>query len=174
MKRLAVILHDLAWVPASIILAYWFRFNLGTIPPIHYDSILEIFIAALPFHALTFWLFGCYRGIWRFASLPDLLRIGKAIITGVASVGASLFLYDRFLGVPRSVIFLYPIFLFLGVVSSRVLYRIFRTHRIALDRSDRERALVVGAGRAGEMLVRDILDHGQFIPVAILDDDKAK
>lgn len=174
MKRSAVFLHDLLWVPIAVVLAYWFRFNLGSIPSHYYEGAIELAVTGVVLHALSFWFFGCYRGIWRFASLPDIIRIGKAVVSGAVMAGMALFVYDRFAGIPRSVIILYPVFLFLGVVLSRVLYRMLNTHRVTLDRGDRERALIVGAGRAGEMLVRDLLDHGQFLPVAMLDDDPRK
>ena len=43
---------------------------------------LLIICLAVPFHALTLWMFGCYRGIWRYASIPDLIRIIKSVVAG--------------------------------------------------------------------------------------------
>lgn len=173
-KRIVVFLHDLLWVPLSIWLAYWFRFNLGPIPDAFHLGALQLLAVALPCHALTFWLMGCYRGIWRFASLSDVIRILKAIALGVVGSSALLFVYDRFAGVPRSAIVLYPMFLMVGVVSARVGYRLLQTHRLVLDAKQREPALIIGAGRAGNLLIRDLLDHGPFVPVGILDDDPVK
>lgn len=174
LTRWSVTLHDLLWVPVAVVLAYWFRFNLGSIPDSYHEGIVELLVAAVPVHAFAFWMFGCYRGIWRFASLPDILRIGKAVVSGALLVGVAMFIYDRFEGLPRSVVILYPILLFMGVITSRVLYRAINTHRLALDRGDRERALIIGAGRAGDLLARDLLDHGPFLPVVMLDDDRRK
>lgn len=174
LKRWLVVLHDLAWVPVAVALAYWFRFNLESVPSEQREGALELIVIAVSMHGLSFWALGCYRGMWRFASLADLLRIARAVAMGVVLVATAMFLYDRFEGTPRSVVVLYPILLFMGVVSSRMVYRIVNMHRVTLDRGDRERALIVGAGRAGDLLVRDLLDHGPFLPVIILDDSTVK
>jgi FlaA1/EpsC-like NDP-sugar epimerase len=169
-KRILIIIHDIFWVPASIYLAYWFRFNLQEVPTTYYPAMQQFIFFAIPIHALTFWLFGCYRGIWRFASLPDLWRILRAVAIGALVVSAAMFLYTRFQGIPRSVMALYPILLFIGTAGTRAAYRMWRTHRISLDKVERQRALVVGAGRAGQLLLRDLLEHGPFIAVGIIDD----
>ncbi|HEX5056261.1 MAG TPA: nucleoside-diphosphate sugar epimerase/dehydratase [Gammaproteobacteria bacterium] len=170
-KRVLIILHDILWVPAAIYLAYWFRFNLQTVPESYYPAMRQLIVFAMPIHAFTFWLFGCYRGIWRFASLPDLWRLLRAVAMGALVVSVALFLYSRFIGVPRSAIVLYPILLFIGVSGSRAAYRMLRTHRFSLDREERPRALVIGAGRAGNFLVRDLLEHGPFTAVGLIDDN---
>jgi FlaA1/EpsC-like NDP-sugar epimerase len=169
-KRALIVIHDVLWVPASIYLAYWFRFNLQSIPVVYQLGMEQLILFAIPIHAFTFWLFGCYRGIWKFASLPDLWRILRAITIGALAVPVALFLYSRFEGIPRSVVVLYPIFLFIGVAGTRAAYRMLRTHRLSLDKVERQRALVVGAGRAGNLLVRDLLEHGPFTAVGIIDD----
>src|SRR5688572_16981092 len=115
LKRVLIIIHDILWIPIAIYFAYWFRFNLQLIPPGYHGTMQQLICFAIPIHAFTFWLFGCYRGIWRFSSLPDLWRILRAITVGALVVSTVLFLYSRFLGIPRSTIVLYPILLFVGV-----------------------------------------------------------
>lgn len=173
-KRLIIFAHDFFWVPASVLLAYWFRFNLAGIPGTAFPGILQLLWVTMPAYTATFWYFGCYRGIWRFASLPDLVRILKAVISGAIVSAVCVFLYSRFEGIPRSVIVLYPILMLLGVGTSRIMYRILRTHRVNIDIENKQRALIVGAGRAGNLLIRDLLEHGPFIPVGLVDDDVAK
>jgi FlaA1/EpsC-like NDP-sugar epimerase len=82
-------------------------------------------------HAITFWIFGCYRGIWRFASIPDLLRLLKAVLVGAIATTTVCFLIGRFEFIPRSVLVLYPLLL-IGVLGAvRVAFR------TAVDRSFR-------------------------------------
>lgn len=173
-KRFTIFVHDLLWVPAAVFLAFWFRFNLGDIPESNHYSMLALAAVAVPIHGITFWFFGAYRGIWKFASLSDLLRILKAVLVGAICVSAGFFLISRFEGIPRSAIILYPILLFIGVSASRVTYRLLRTHRFSLDKTDRDRALIIGAGRAGDFLIRDLLANGPFVPVGLVDDYTAK
>ena len=174
-KRWVIFAHDVVWVPLTIALAYLLRFNL-MLPERQYLTYGLILVAiATPIHAATYWLFGCYRGLWRFASVPDLLRIIKAVVLGALATGLAAFLFMRLQNVPRTVLVLYPVLLIIGVMGTRMLNRIMK-ERSALFRleSDSVSALIVGAGRGGEMLVRDLLRHGPFLPAAFVDDDPAK
>src|SRR5690606_23269860 len=173
-NRWVVFAHDVLWVPVAISIAYWIRFNLDFVP----DSLLReylLFIAvAVPAHAVSFWAFGCYRGVWRFASIPDLMRIFWAGGSGLLLTLLGLFIVIRLQQIPRSVMLLYPLLLVGGVGGARILYRSLRDHGLRPTLEQQKRALIVGAGSAGEMLVRDLLRHGPFYPAAFLDDDRAK
>lgn len=173
-KRLAVITHDIVWIPVSVVLAFWLRFNLGLIPVEFVGGMRTLALVALICHAATFWWFGCYRGIWRFASIPDVVRLGKAVVAGTLVVGVATFLINRFEDIPRSTMVLYPILLFLAVVSARVLGRFFFSRRLRLERGTHKKALIVGGGSAGNLLIKDLLDRGPFAPAAVVDDDPGK
>jgi len=169
-SRTAAFAHDLLTIPVAWLSAYWLRFNLDEIPP----EFLAGALLALPLVVLVqgsvFWLFGLYRGVWRFASLPDLLRIGKAVVAGTALTLVALFVFNRMGQVPRSVP---PLFLGLQLLllaGPRLLYRWLKDHRLNLRGG--ERVLIVGAQREGEMLVRDMLRDPRraYLPVAFVDD----
>jgi FlaA1/EpsC-like NDP-sugar epimerase len=66
------------------------------------------------------------------------------------------------------------VLLIAGLAIPRLFYRWLKDRRFALADGEGKRALIVGAGRAGELLVRDLLKGGQYIPVAFLDDDRKK
>ena len=172
-KPLMVMLHDFMWIPVAILTAYWVRFNFHAIPDFMYSTVWTLTVTAGVVHLLTFWSFGCYRGVWRFASLPDLWRLLKAITLGTVIVLTIFFFYNRFAGIPRSVAILYPLFLLFGVAASRLTYRMLRT-RYMTPRHDKQQALIVGAGRAGHLLVRDILENSNYTPIGFLDDKPSK
>jgi len=173
-NRWFAFVHDVLWVPVALFLAYWFRFNLGEIPPGYVDSLELCALVALPVQAGVFWYFDLYKGIWRYASLPDLLRILKAVAIGVVLTFALIFIWQRLANFPRSVLLLYPIILTMGLAGPRLLYRWFKDRRLDLTGLERKRALVIGAGRAGELLVRDLLKDGPYEPLGFLDDDRRK
>ena len=108
--RLKVILHDLAAVSVAWLLALVARFNFE-LPP---EEFLRPSMQALPLvvvvQAAISWQFGLYRGLWRFASLPDLWNIIRAALLGAVTAGITLFLINRLEGIPRSVLILYPFF----------------------------------------------------------------
>lgn len=173
-NRWVVFLHDLVWIPAAILVAFWIRFNLSGIPPTYWHGAIRLILAALPIYALTFWAFGCYRGIWRYASTPDLVRIVKAVTLGALASDLCIFLLTRLAGIPRSVLVLYPLLLVFGLGGSRIIYRIVKERLFGISNIESPRALIVGAGRAGELLIRDLEHRGVFLPVALVDDDVAK
>lgn len=173
-NRWIVFLHDLTWIPIAVILAFWIRFNLSVIPLLYWHGALYLSLVALPIYAGMFWVFGCYRGIWRYASVPDLIRIIKAVGLGALATALAVFLITRLVGIPRSVLLLYPLLLALGLGGSRFIYRVIKDRMLGITNNDNERALIVGAGRAGELLIRDLRHHGPFLPAALVDDDMSK
>jgi FlaA1/EpsC-like NDP-sugar epimerase len=169
-RPVVVFVHDLLMVPVAWIAAFWLRFNLADIPPEYLARALEVIPVVVIIQAVSFYWFGMYRGVWRFASLPDLVRILKAVGVGAALSIGILFLLYRLEGIPRSVVILYPLLLLIFLAGPRFLYRRFKDRRFVLV--DGKRVLIVGAGQAGEMLVRDLLrKHGHnYMPVAFVDD----
>lgn len=170
-NRYLAILHDLAMIPTAWFGAYWLRYNLGAIPmdnlAIAFDSLAIVAIV----QALSFRYFGLYRGVWRFASIPDLIRIGRAVLIGMAFSAMALFLFTRMDGIPRSVFPLYGLLLFSLLGSSRLLVR-WSKDRHLYKKGEGKRVLIVGAGRAGEMLVRDLLRNREeaYEPIVFVDD----
>ena len=172
-NRIAVLLHDLLWVPVSLFLAFSLRFNLGPIPPEQWLGFLWMAGCAMPVFTAAFWFFGLYRGTWRFVSISDLMRLFKTVALGVLGTALLVFLLRRFEGVPRSVLILFPVLLALGLGAPRLVYRWVLDRRIGFSPMERQRALIVGAGRAGEMLLRNMKRTGHHVPVAFVDPDPA-
>jgi len=158
-------------VPAAWLTAYWLRFNLSAIPLEYRDTALSAILPIVLIEGAVFWSLGLYRGVWRFASLPDLERILKAVALGTLLSLLALFAINRLHGVPRSVPVLFALLQLLLLAGPRVLYRWLKDRR--LDLRTGERVLIVGAGRAGEMLVRDMLrDRSKsYVPVGFVDDN---
>ena len=75
--------HDLSACAAAWLCAYWLRFT-PELPDHYLEQALYTLLWIIPVHAVLFWSFGLYRGMWRYASLPDLRRILMAV--GVAAV----------------------------------------------------------------------------------------
>ena len=173
-NRWAAFIHDLVWVVLAIVLAYWFRYNLEVIPQVDYNSLISLLLISVPVHGVVFWLFYLYRGFWRFASIPDLIRILKSVSLGAVIVTAVCALVTRFDGVPRSVFLLYPLLLAGGMSLSRIAYRWLTRQKFRVSARDGKRTLIVGAGSGGELLVRDLLQRVEYQPIAFVDDDTTK
>jgi len=173
-SRMAAMIHDLLMIPVAWAAAYLLRFNLGPVPDLYLHQAVLILPAVILIQGVTFWYFGLYRGVWRFASIPDFIRIFKAIVVGVSLIAVAVFFMTRMQWVPRSVFPLYAVMLALLLGGPRLLYRWLKERQLYV--SAEKKALIVGAGRAGEMLVRDILrDQGYgYQPVGFIDDAPRK
>lgn len=170
LNRGVAILHDLLMIPLAWLGAYILRFNLEAVPEWFWQQALNSLLVVIPVQAAVFWLFGLYRGVWRFASLPDMMRIGKSVLSGLLIITLLLWFTRDFSGVPRSVPVLYGILLMIFLSLPRMVYR-FLKDQGARSKSA-QRVLVVGAGSAGEMLVRDLLRDPEraYLPLAFVDD----
>ena len=169
--RWAVVAHDLVAIALAWLGAYWLRFNMGYVPHVFWRQGLRLLPVILVVQGLVFWSMGLYRGLWRFASVPDLLRIFKAIVAGTVASAFILFLGERLEFVPRSAFVLDGMLLTLLLGGPRFFYRFFKDR--GLYQASGKKALIAGAGRAGEMLVRDLLRDSSvgFRPVAFVDDN---
>lgn len=167
--RTAIVLHDLCMVwlcwTGLVQLRYGMLSSPG-LPPIWSTEMLLVLVA----QGLVFWQVGLYRGVWRFASVPDLVNILKASMFGLLAILFVLFIYNRLGQTPRSVLVMYPLVLTLMLGAPRLLYRSWKDHgRINSDKAA-VRVLILGAGQAGEALVRDLRRTGAYQPVGLLDD----
>ncbi|MGB5832016.1 MAG: nucleoside-diphosphate sugar epimerase/dehydratase [Thiohalocapsa sp.] len=169
-SRTAAFSHDLLMVPAAWMLAYWMRFNLQQIPPEFRVTAVETLPLVMVVCGIVYWGFGLYRGVWRFASLPDLVRITKAVFAATVLVMLVLFVYDRGENLPRSVPLLFLLFQLILLAGPRLIYRWLKDHRLALHSG--VRVLIVGARGAGETLAREMRrDRARtYDPVAFVDD----
>ncbi|MCZ6533024.1 MAG: nucleoside-diphosphate sugar epimerase/dehydratase [SAR324 cluster bacterium] len=167
---LAPSLHDLAWVPLSIFLAYWLRFNLGPIPTSDRAGMIMMIVLAIVIHAPLFYQFGLFRIVWSFVSLPDVLRIVRSVGLGVLAVSLAILIVQRAEGVPRSVFLLYPLILLFGLTIPRVLMRAAIGRKTRLTTQDQQRVLVVGTGNQAERALRNILQSSRYMPMGLVAD----
>src|SRR3546814_7528766 len=146
---LPILAHDLFMVWLCWVALNQFRWSMEIVSldlPFWSPEVLLILFA----QGLVFWKVGLYRGVWRFASLPDLLNILKASLAGLLAIVLALFLYNRLELVPRSVLALYPIVLTALLGMPRLLYRSWKDHGLARTDKAAIRVLILGAGQAGD------------------------
>lgn len=170
-RRSLVILHDLTMIGAAWMLAWLARFNFSVPAQEYWQVSLLTLPAVVVIQGLVAWHFGLYRGIWRFASLPDLWSIIRVTVLGALFITLALFVAIRLQDVPRSVLVLYPLMLVFLLGGPRLAYRLWKDKSLILQHTGSERVLIVGAGTGGEALARDMLRQGAFLPVGFIDDD---
>jgi FlaA1/EpsC-like NDP-sugar epimerase len=174
-RTVAIILHDILVAAFAWLGAYWLRFNL-VIPPEFETAALSTLLWVVPLQAVVFWRFGLYRGIWRFASLPDLKRIVLAVGVAALLIPVVLILFRVSVVVPRSVLILDPLLLLIVMGGSRLAYRAWKEHRLtSVLRPSSKPVLVAGAGSAADFLLRELARNpAGFHVLGLLDDSRGK
>ncbi|CAG9267975.1 polysaccharide biosynthesis protein [Paraburkholderia caribensis] len=167
-------LFDLAAVSGAWCIAYIIRFN-GAVPIEFRHGALHALMWVLPVYGIMFRIFGLYRGMWVFASLPDLMRISKAVAAGALVSMIVAVLVQPAPIVPRSVLLVSPLFLFLMMGGSRALYRAAKEFYLYGGLVAQGKPVVVlGAGTAGASLARELSRSSEWRLIGLLDDDVAK
>ena len=174
-RRFIVFGHDVITAAIAWLAAYWLRFNFD-VPPDYAAAMLSLLPLIVGLHALVFWTLGLYRGMWRYASLPDLQRIIVAVGLAAIAVPALLAMLRMDDLVPRSVFLITPALLALAMGGSRLAYRAWREGRLTTLVSKPQSApvLVLGAGAAAAALLKELARNPQWRVVGVLDDDPGK
>lgn len=169
-----VFLYDLVAVVAGWLAAFWLRFNLS-VPDPYVTVAFECLAWVVPIYGASFPLHNLYRGLWLFASLPDLFRIGRAVFTGACLVLGIAFLVRDSYVVPRTVLILAPLLTLLFMAGARIAYRAWKEHGLFGGLIAKgEPVLLVGAGRAGATLARELHRSVKWRVVGFLDDNPDK
>ena len=170
-RSLLALLHDVCMAAFAWAFAYYLRFNFN-IPNEFIVTIWQNLAWVLPLQVGLFFAFGLYQGIWRFASIPDLKRLLKAVTVSVLIASAVYLMLKPFGVIPRSVLILDPILLIMLMGGSRFAYRSWKEHHLyGLTRQSGKPVLVLGAGEAAIALVKDLARSEDWQVVGLLDDD---
>ncbi len=173
-RLLLVVGIQLLLIIAANLLAFLLRFD-GNLPPGDWDLAVRAFPLVLLSYVVGLWVFGLYRGLWRYVGLHDLTRILWACLMGTSVLYALLHVGLSWATYPRSVIILTGVLAAGSLAAIRLSVRWFREW-LQIVGPDARRVLIVGAGNAGEQLARDMHGDAQYNykPVGFVDDDPVK
>jgi UDP-GlcNAc:undecaprenyl-phosphate/decaprenyl-phosphate GlcNAc-1-phosphate transferase len=173
-RRLLEVILDCFVIAFAYYVAFALRFDFYLS-----DSLMMLYLTSLPIVLIAtyigFFLFGIYRGLWRYTGLEDLVRIAKGVICAALLSMSGLVFFYRFDGYSRIVFIVYGLLLFLGMAGSRLSFRLFGL-AVARTRKEKVPVLVYGAGDGGEVVVRECRknSHLEYQPIGFLDDDPRK
>jgi FlaA1/EpsC-like NDP-sugar epimerase len=177
-RRLIVILAHVALWTGSVLLAFGLRFDFHV--PRYLVELLWIWLPLLAaLRLLAFFQFGLFRGLWRYTGARDLEAIVKA--TTLATLGWIAALVVGFQTFPRSVVAIEWLAAIMLVGGMRFSVRTLRAQLTARESAQdveepARRVLILGAGDAGEMLLREIQQRHatRYKAIGLLDDDAGK
>lgn len=174
-RRLIIIIIHLALVICAYILAFYLRLDFKID-----SSAWQVIIKTLPIlifiKMVILGYFGLYSGLWRYASIDDIWRIVKANVLAMFCFIPAVALLYTFAGFPRSIFVLDCILSFCLVAGIRFVTRLLREKFRPVIGSKRKKAIIVGAGEAGVMVLREsrINPKANIEVVGFIDDDRNK
>ncbi len=175
-RRIALAFLDAVSVNFSVLLAFIIRFD-GAIPQVYSSRLLSVCLISTVIALPIFYLFQLYKSLWRFASIRELIMIVSATVAVTGASFISFTLLQMRLPLSVHVNFFFLITAFLGV--SRLGFRVLRrleSNFASNGMKKYKRVMIVGAGAAGAMIIREVQSHPEmlFKPVALIDDDPSK
>ena len=177
-SKILFLLADIILVSLSVLLAFLIRFE-GQIPNRYFINIQGIILLALLITLPIFYFLKLYAFSWVYVSLAELVSLTKATILSFLLLTAFYFIFRDhpiFSGFPRSTLFITYFFIFVlcgGIrFSKRVYLQIFSKGKTEF----KEKTLIVGAGDAGEEILRNILatKESPYFPIGFVDDEPRK
>lgn len=177
LKKLILVIYDSAAVIVASQLALFLRFEgeQDAIPRQYLEVIQQHIYIVIIITVIIFYALRLYGSLWSYAGATELMNIAFASVLSAGVQMAVMVLLD--MRMPRSYYVFYAGCLFVLVTISRYSYRAVRSViKQQKDAKECSNVLIVGAGGAGNMLVREISNSGHVNKrvVCIVDDSKAK
>lgn len=175
LRKILLVIADAILVNLSLCLALLIKFDTA-IPQQYIDFLLKNALAVTVVQIAAFYFFGLYRSLWEYASIEEMMQI---IMGTLAAEGLGLIVSLLTARVyPISIYIVAWIWLVMLVGGIRISYRYMRRVRMQLQRNHNKpsRVMIVGAGSAGSMLIKEFKNHidMNLVPVVVVDDDKTK
>jgi len=180
-----LLVGDIVLSLISVLGSYVIRLELINMFPTYVPSLLWMLGIAAIIRPVVYYFFGIYLRLWRYASIRELLLILSAVTTAsiiIAGIMLGLFLSNVFPGFPRSVLIIDWLLSIMFAGGLRFIFRLLAENpSLALKGNliqtrRKKQVLVIGAGDAGAMVVRELQKNLQLnmIPIGFLDDDPEK
>jgi FlaA1/EpsC-like NDP-sugar epimerase len=178
-----LLIGDIFLIAISILLAFQLRLEFNEVFLIYSRSVLWMIGISIIIRPIIYYFFGLYRRMWIYASTRELKSITLAVTLAsviVSIVMLTLFANHVFFAFPRSVLIIDWIIEILFAGGLRFLLRLFAESRTNSFRANNsqliKRALIIGAGDAGALVVKEMQRNPQLnsFPVCFLDDNPDK
>ncbi|NLT19878.1 MAG: polysaccharide biosynthesis protein [Syntrophomonadaceae bacterium] len=173
-RILTLMFIDTILINLAVILALLLRFE-ADIPGQYIDAYLSLVPYITIITLVSLYVFRLYHRMWQYASLDELFGILKSVTTSILIL--VMLIYTIPLShLPRSIYILAWLLMLILIGASRLGWRILRDLLIKESSLVAKKTLIIGAGDAGEMVIRELLNNTSLNlkPVGIVDDSKSK
>ncbi len=176
-RRIVLFIIDIMTVCAAGIIPLWIRFELNykDIPEVYLSSAWNFMVMNVVITLIVFYAFRLYHSLWAFAGTAEVQNILAACFLSAVLdfVGMKILDYP----IPRSYYFMYALVLTAMTTLSRFSYRILRgMHHKAQNRKNGTRVMIIGAGDAGNTVIKEIINsnYSTMTIKCIIDDNESK
>lgn len=175
-RKAGLMIFDVLCINIAIILSFLIIYG-REIPANISNNLLSMCIIFTIINIIINYVFQLYNSLWRYASVNDLIMIIMSSVTAALTAYLVSLLIAKHTHI--GVFFLYCFFNMLFLGSVRLSYRILRRFRLFMVNNgikEIKRVMIVGAGEAGAMVIKELSNHPEMglKPVVVIDDDKAK
>ena len=176
-RTIFFVFWDVLLISFSVYLAFFLRFE-GVIPSQYSDGAVQAtIILALLFCLPIFYFFRLYSFTWSYVSTEELISLVKALTLAFLGMGAAFFVlrgYPVFISYPRSIFLISYLLIFILSGGIRFSKRIY-LQAFKIKETGGEETLIIGAGDAGEQILRSIQSSDNpYFPIGFVDDSKFK
>jgi FlaA1/EpsC-like NDP-sugar epimerase len=173
-RRVFITIANVFFISIAYIVAFFIRFEFK-LPVEYYSLILQTLPFLIFIKMIFFYYFGLYSGLWKYVSMEDLWQIIKANTVSTVTFNMFVVFTRGLAGFPRSV-FLLDWMLCIGLVSGvRFFTRSLREKYTAVNyKTGSIRTVIIGAGEAGLVVLRELRKNKEVEVVGFIDDDPAK
>ena len=173
-RRMAEILIDVVLITMAYFSAYLVRFE-GQFGQFYFQQFVRTLPWLMMIKLTTFYYMGLYQSVWRYVSVRDMLDIVKGVLLSSFVILSFIVLLSRFEGFSRSVFLIDTVFTLILIGGSRGLLRVLREY-LENYRKEGRRVFIIGAGDAGELVLREIRSNKEmdYQVVGFIDDDPKK
>lgn len=176
-KLLLIFAADIVLIAASLAASFLLRFDLF-IPEVYRALFIKSLIFCLIIKPPIFVLTQLYRPIWNYASVHEAVLVLKGVTIASIITIAAVMAFGEFKSVPRSIFILDWMLLFMMVLASRIQIRLVKRFLRAREKrgAGLEKALIIGAGEAGSLLLKKLKDTQDMAHeiIGFIDDDARK
>ena len=150
-------LHDAAMASVSFVLSVYIRLGSEQFSQ-SFNYLVPGTIGFTLVSLVVFLYMRLYRGLWRYASMRDMIGIVKAVTLSILIFAVLMFTFNRLEGLPRSLLFINWMLLLFLLGAPRFMYRASkdRTFRWSFKEKDKIPVLLIGAGNHAEQFIRDM------------------
>ena len=181
-KFYSMILMDISIFIVALYLSYLIRFEFS-FAHIDMAQVYTLLLLVVPLQFIIFLSFGLYSGMWRYTSVRDFWMLARACFLSTLLVMVIILTVSRFEGYSRSVFVADGIITFILAGGVRMVIRSYYAVRVdrgadvyPLVNTQFTKVLIIGAGDAGEKILREIMENNtlHYDVVGFVDDDAEK